>query len=428
MVSEMRMNNCRVFTSGEDGRRKRHFPPAKSPRSWSCERGSVTIMTSVLLVGLVLVIGLSIDVSRIYMVRTGLQNAADAAALAAARELNSGPSGLTDAVTQAQAAALQANKYGLNRTGAVGPNVTISKVEFAPNLNNGPWYDGAAAATGVASTIKYVRVTTQAASVSILFAAKALGSSHIEQRTAVAGMSVPLNEICNFFPVAIALTNLNLAAHAAFTATYKDGTGSSITLGNQNYTVIDVAIITGNGAPETANLAAGIPTICASLGDVVALSTSPSANSTNGPKQIADGANTRMDTYRNGYANSLNPTTYPPDTNIYDMNNPLLTDTQYLAKSPLSPPTNPGQDDRRILVMPLVSPGTYSPTPGAAIKKFGAFLMRHSVSRSGANAGDLQLEYLGDDFVVPSGFYNPNNPCVLLATPCSSLTKAVLYK
>src|SRR5712664_3611092 len=68
---------------------------------WKSERGSVTVMTAVLLVGLVLVLGLSIDVSRIYMVRSGLQNAADAAALAAARELSSGTGGVTDAVAQA---------------------------------------------------------------------------------------------------------------------------------------------------------------------------------------------------------------------------------------------------------------------------------------------------------------------------------------
>jgi Flp pilus assembly protein TadG len=393
------------------------------------ERGSVTIMTAVLMIGLVGVMGMAIDVSRIYMVRSGLQNAADAAALSAARELNSGTGGLTDAVTQAQAAALQANRYGLNRSGASGANVTISKVEFATSLN-GPWYVGAGGVpAGTETAIQFVRVTTQAASVSVLLAVKALGTSHVEQRQAVAGMSVPLNGICNFFPVAVALTNINPAAHTTFTFPYKDGTGSSITLANLDYTVINVSLIQGNGAPETANLAAGLPTICASIGGAVALSTSPSANPSNGPRQIADGANTRMDMYQNGYANSLNEITYPPDTNVYDMNNPLLTDTQYRAKSPLVAPSHTGQDDRRILIMPIVSPGTYSPNPGATIKKFGAFLMRHSVKRNGQGAGDLQLQYLGDDFVIPTGFYDPGgDPCILLINPCSSLTKAVLYQ
>src|SRR6185503_8001120 len=128
------------------------------------ERGSVTIMTAVLMVGLVLVIGLCIDVSRIYMARAGLQNAADAAALAAARELNSGTSGLADAVTQAMSANLT-NKYGFNRTGVTPPNVTIVKVEFSNSLASGAtWYDntnGNTVPAGTEASIRYVRVTTQ---------------------------------------------------------------------------------------------------------------------------------------------------------------------------------------------------------------------------------------------------------------------------
>ena len=79
-------------------------PSRQTSKKRRSERGSVTIMTACLMLGLVLIVGLCIDVSRIYMLRAGLQNAADAAALAAARELNSGSDGLNDAVTQAQAA------------------------------------------------------------------------------------------------------------------------------------------------------------------------------------------------------------------------------------------------------------------------------------------------------------------------------------
>src|SRR4030095_15314821 len=128
------------------------------------ERGSVTIMTDIALFGWVLVLGLAIDVSRIYLVRAGLQNAADAAALAAARELNSGTDGLADAVTEAKAVALEANTYGLNRTGGSVPSVTISKVEFSTSLAvNATWYDntnGNTVPAGTEVNIKYVRVTT----------------------------------------------------------------------------------------------------------------------------------------------------------------------------------------------------------------------------------------------------------------------------
>jgi Flp pilus assembly protein TadG len=50
---------------------------------------------------LLLMVGLCIDVSRIYLTRTELQNAADAAALSAAAELNGGDTGIDKAVARA---------------------------------------------------------------------------------------------------------------------------------------------------------------------------------------------------------------------------------------------------------------------------------------------------------------------------------------
>lgn len=390
---------------------------------WSSERGSVTIMTAVLLVGLVLVLGLSIDVSRIYMVRAGLQNAADAAALAAARELNSGTGGLTDAVTQANAIV---NQYGFNRTGVTAPNVTISKIEFAASLN-GPWYVGAGGVPGgVETTIKYVRVTTQAASVSMLFAGQALGANHVEQRTAVAGASVGLNTICNLFPIAAALTpaNQNLTNGQTITLTYTDNiTGSSATVNDHNYAVIQVPQINGTGNVETIQLAAGLTDICASIGDNKTLDSSQSSNSKNGRDAISKGANTRFDVYQNG-AGGLDPDAFPPDTNIREG----LTSTQYLNKSPLTAPSHPGQDDRRILVMPIIEPLSAGSSPTIQIKKFGAFLLQNQVSAA-SNCGpnkwcgaDLVLVYLGNNFVIGSGSYDPNN------LGGSTLTIPVLYR
>ncbi|HTL16504.1 MAG TPA: pilus assembly protein TadG-related protein, partial [Patescibacteria group bacterium] len=66
----------------------------KQAKRLASERGSVMIMTAILMAGIILAVGLCIDVARVYMVRTELQNAADAAALAAARELDSGAGGI----------------------------------------------------------------------------------------------------------------------------------------------------------------------------------------------------------------------------------------------------------------------------------------------------------------------------------------------
>jgi Flp pilus assembly protein TadG len=381
-------------------------------------------MTAVLLVGIVGILGLSIDVGRIYMVRTGLQNAADAAALAAARELNGGTGGLADGVTQAKAAALQANTYGLSRSGITVPSVTISKIEFSTSLAaNATWYDntnGNNVPAGTETSIKYVRVTTQSAAVGIVFAAKALGSSHVEQRTATAGASVGLNGVCNFFPIAVALSNPNPANHAALRFTFTDG-GNSVTLVNNGYVVMQVSDIPGNGLPETIKLAAGITQDCATLGSF--LKASPSANGSNGPRAVADGANSRFDDYSHS---SLSATDYPPDTNIYQP----LTAVQYLNKSPFqAPPSDPGKDDRRVLIMPIVPPGTY-PSNHVPLTRWGAFLLTKAVDRTGPCSGNspcagaLDVQYLGDDFIISHGFYDPTAP----VDPSSTLTIPVLYR
>lgn len=392
------------------------------------ERGSVTIMTAILLFGLVLVMGLVIDVSRFYMVRASLQNAADAAALAGARELNSGTTGLVDAVTQAQAIV---NKFGFNRTGLTAPTATISTVEFAASLN-GPWYVGSGGVpAGTEATIRFVRVTTQSENVGVLFAARALGSTHAEQASAVAGMSVGLNRICNFFPIALALNATNQAALTSgtlvqVTATYTDDiTGSQTTNGvvDHGYAVIQIPQINGTGSVETAQLAAGIPNLCASIGEQKTLDSSQSANGNNGRDNIARGANTRLDIYNNG-PGQLNSTDFPPDLNV----SLGLTAAQYLAGSPAAAPTHTGQADRRVLLMPIILPLAPGASPTIQITKFGAFLLRDAVS-GGTNqncatqwcGADLNLEYLGDDFSIGRGYFDPNGGT-------SSLTKPVLYR
>src|SRR4029434_10666015 len=90
------------------------------------------------------------------------------------------------------------NDYGFNRR-----VVTIATVEFSDSLN-GTYVDSATAQTNPAN-IKFVRVTTQSTATPMLFAIQALGNNHTESRTATAGMSAPINTICDFFPIAVAL-------------------------------------------------------------------------------------------------------------------------------------------------------------------------------------------------------------------------------
>ena len=55
------------------------------------ERGSVLATSAIGMLSLLLAVGLGIDISRFYLTKTELQNAADAAALAAVSALDTSP-------------------------------------------------------------------------------------------------------------------------------------------------------------------------------------------------------------------------------------------------------------------------------------------------------------------------------------------------
>lgn len=389
------------------------------------QRGSVMIMTAILMAGIILAVGLAIDIARIYMVRTELQNAADAAALSAARELNSGAGGINDAVARATSIV---NNYGFNDAAV---NIPAVNVEFAVNLNGS--YVSAATAAAAPANYRFVRVTTSSASTPMLFAARALGANHTQSRNATAGMSVGINTICDFFPFAVALDDANTtdvgftppAPNTVMTLNFVQGTGNSMTLQNRDYIIIEVPEISGNGAPETVRLAGGITQICQSLNMNVPFHATPSSNQNNGPRQITDGTNTRFNVYANG-PGQLNPISQPPDSNVAEG----ITFQQYNDRTVVTPPNPnaPGVDQRRILVVPIVAPGTYTGTPvSAPTLAFGAFFLksRPTVDNPCSNAlqgcARFEVEWIDERLVVGRGSFTPGGGT-------SSLTLPVLFR
>jgi Flp pilus assembly protein TadG len=384
------------------------------------------IMTAILMAGIILAVGLCIDVARVYMVRTELQNAADAAALAAARELNSGSGGILDAVLQARNIV---NNYGFND---VAVNVDAVDVQFAVNLNQDP-YDSAETAAGNPTNYRFVRVTTQSVTTPMLFAARVLGANRSESRSAVAGMSVGINTICDFFPFAVALDDSNTtdvgftlpAANTVMTLNFVQGTGNSMTLKNRDYITLEVPEISGNGAGETIRLSAGVTSICQTLNVNIPFHATPSANQNNGPRQLVDGVNTRFNIYVNG-PGQLNPTDFPPDSNIAQG----ITFDDYKNKTVVTAPNPnaPGADDRRILIVPIIAPGTYTGAPvSAPTLKFGAFFLKRqpTVDNPCSNANDgcakFEVEWIEESLVIGRGFFTPGGGT-------SNLTLTVLYK
>src|ERR1043166_1461047 len=123
------------------------------------ERGSIIIMTALFMLILFLFLGLCIDVSRIYMVRAELQNAADAASLSAARELNGGTAGIDAAVARASNIV---NTVDFSKIG-----ITMASVEFSANPDSGFMSAASAKDSVTVKTVKYVKVTTETRSTAI---------------------------------------------------------------------------------------------------------------------------------------------------------------------------------------------------------------------------------------------------------------------
>jgi Flp pilus assembly protein TadG len=383
------------------------------PKRRSRERGSVIIMTAISMLFLMLLVGFTIDVSRIYMVRAEIQNAADAAALTAARELNGGTGGIDEAVAQANAIV---NTRGFGKAG-----VGVAAIEFAVTFvqdsygNDLTTYMSATDAKAVSTVknVRYVRVTTQAATTNILFAVKALGTSHTESAMAVAGMSVEIDGICDFFPAAVALADPSPTPGTLMTLTFNQGTGNEAVIGDKQYIVLEVDEneLQGNGEVETAKLAAGLPTFCKKMGDVIHMT--PSSNIGNGGKAAGDGMNTRFNDYANGYGNALKATLidgtkrFKPDTNIkedishYD----YINKTQGQVTTPN--PNGPGKDERRLIVAPIILPNGPSPLQPTYpayttnIKAWGTFFVRRKMYAPNGNCenqppcGSLFVEYVG---------------------------------
>ena len=153
----------------------------------------------------------------------------------------------------------------------------------------------AAKAPGTVEDIRYVRITTEAATTNILFGVKALGTNHTESRQAVAGMSVEIDGICDFFPAAVGLANPEPSPGTNMTLRFAQGSGNTAFVGDKNYIVLHVDGISGNGEVETAILTAGIKTFCKSLGDNIEMT--PSSNFGKWRKSRGRGMNTRLDEY-----------------------------------------------------------------------------------------------------------------------------------
>lgn len=128
--------------------------PIESIRS---QTGQVAVIVAIVIGLLILMIGLVVDLGYLYTRKTELQNAADASALAGAKELNGTATGVVAAKNKAiELAAANGVDFG-------GNAVTISEneIEFGP-LPDGPWsgFAASSASDAAANDKRFIKVDT----------------------------------------------------------------------------------------------------------------------------------------------------------------------------------------------------------------------------------------------------------------------------
>ena len=357
------------------------------------ERGSILATSAIGMLAILLAVGLGVDISRFYLVKTELQNGADAAALAAVSVLNGAPAGIDAAVTEATVNTV--NNYNFNKTG-----IKITNVEFSTNLEGG--YVPAVAAKAQAANIRFVRVTTEPSPVAVSFAAVVLGTSKNLKATATAGYSVPLSDICDFLPVTV--IDYGSPIVPGQTYTFRAQAGTMISPGN--YQIL--ALAGAGGADARVGLGAGVDA-CAGPGAVYNVDTKTGVTA----GAVRQGINTRFDDYQ---TSQVNPMDMPPDLNIQEN----ITYDQYKTGSPTKSPSHTGFRNRRVVYIPIVKAEEFDQGKNTVkFDRIGQFFLQTKVGSG--SGGDLRAEYI-DDITVGIGKYSPGggtNP--LVTTP-------VLYK
>jgi Flp pilus assembly protein TadG len=357
------------------------------------ERGSILATSAIGMLAVLLAVGMGIDISRLYLSKAELQNAADAAALAGVSGLTGESPGITDATDRAVKAM---NNYDFNKTGV---GFQRANVEFAVNLD-GPYMSEGAAYLSP-TNIRFVKVTTPASPVNMSFAAIVLGNNKNLSATATAGLSVPLNKICPWLP-AFVLDFPASPIAPGNTYTFRLSPGDDISPGNYQL----LAPVESGGSGDREGMSNGVDW-CISAGQEV--ETKPGVTS----GAIRQGINTRFDVYGAG----MDPELSPPDKNIAEN----ITHEDYEKNRIVKAPSHAGTAGRRIVILPIAKalPGEGRDT--IIVDRFGVFFLQTSVG--GGNGGELKAEYIKGTAFAGDSYYDPG-----AGAASTSLSVPVLYR
>jgi len=346
------------------------------------ERGVALVIVTVGMSCMLLAVGLGIDISHSYMIRTELQHAADAAALAGASALNSSAAGVRAAVSRA---IVSMNKCEFNQQPVTVPTANVT---FGLNLDDANFMSQASAEANAAN-IRFIRIKTAPAPVSIYLARLVIGGTMNITATSTAGQSLPLNVICGYLPVSVIDYNQPIVPGGVYI--FRAAPSSGVSGGD--YQILAAA--SNGGQSIEFGLAAGVNG-CAKANQTYALDTATGEKA--GP--VRKGLNARFDDYQ---GSQLSPTDDPPDTNV--KNN--ITYIQYRDSLSTQAPTHPGVPGRRIVIIPIIKIADFDLVNHTVkFNRFGVFFLRSKVGNG--TGGDLEAEYITDRITVGQGDYDPN--------------------
>ena len=366
------------------------------------QRGSVMVLSSVAMLAVLLAVGLGVDISHFYLAKTELQNAADAAALAAASTLNSTTTGIINGAWRATAVV---NKYEFNKDTV--QFTSSGAILWSANLD-GPYLttNAASASEEVAKTIRFVKVTTEQSPVSISFASVVLGNNKNMSATATAGLSVPINTFCGFIPLAVLINNDDDQLEMFEEYTIRAPAGNGVSPGD--YQIL--SIMGPGGVDVGMGIGSGVDA-CLKVGETYKVDCKPGLTA----GKVRTGLNSRFDDYQ---GSQLNPTAQPPDSNIkenisWTVYNDYVGCGQpgHRACDPgvVTAPSHTGVDRRREVLIPLVKISEFDQGRcEVKFTRFGGFFLK--TKPPNGNGGDMKAEFIGNRFAIGKGTYDPNGP------------------
>jgi len=339
-----------------------HRRPMANPLRF--QRGVAVAFVTVALVALLLMVGLALDVGHATLNKTRLQDATDAAALAAAKildETNSTLLATTEALTAFAANANASGDQELANAYANGAGTVTVTVQYSATLP--PFAAGAPKGP-------YVRVSASGFSRPTWFV-QLLGIPQMSvAATAVAGPSPTINQACNIVPLVVCgqsgQPNFGYTLDQAVVLK-QSAPGNPSAIGPGNFQLIQLG---GTGANIVRQNMAGSYSGCAAAGGGNTVQTQPGNEA--GP--TTQGINTRFGDYTGPMGGTQSQ--YPPDVITTEQTPPLTVGSggppypvvgtitygyqQYVAdegtpakyNNPPAP-NGPGVFNRRVLQVPV---------------------------------------------------------------------------